>query len=392
MRPEYDLIVVGAGPGGSWAARAAAEKGARVLLLEKDREVGVPVRCAEGVGEVGLKSVVHVRERWIASVITGVVLIPPSGNEVVVEGLKDRGFVLDRKIFDYELAQIAVEHGAEVRTKAYVYDLIRDNGSVNGVRVQHLGKNYDVRAKIVIGADGIESRVGRWAGLRTNVKLRDMESCIQVTLANIKIDPRYIYLYFGQHVAPGGYFWVFPKSGTVANVGLGVSGEYAKHRSAQQYLGDFIAKHYPLASVLYTVVGGVPCAPTAKRIIANGLMLVGDAAHQINPMTGGGITTAMIAGKIAGRVAAEALANGEVSEKNLEAYPKEWHAAEGKNHERLYKIKQAVYKLTDDDLDHTAEVILRLKPEERTLFNIFKTALRRHPSLILDLLKIFVTS
>jgi len=392
MRPEYDVIVVGAGPGGSWAARAAAEKGLRVLLLEKDREVGVPVRCAEAVGEVGLKSVVQIRERWVASVITGAVLISPSGKEVTVEGFKDCGYVLDRKIFDYELAQIAAEHGAEVRTKAYVYDLIRDNGSVNGVRVQHLGKNYDVRAKVVIGADGIESRVGRWGGLRTNVKLRDMESCMQVTLANIKVDPRFIYIYFGQHVAPGGYFWVFPKSATVANVGLGVSGEYAKERSAQQYLNDFIAKHYPNASILYTVVGGVPCSPTAKRIIADGLMLVGDAAHQINPMTGGGITTAMIAGQIAGRVASEAIANGNVSEKKLERYPKEWHEAEGKNHERLYKIKQAVYKLTDADLDHTAEVISSLKPEDRTLINIFKTALIRHPALLFDLLKVFVTS
>jgi digeranylgeranylglycerophospholipid reductase len=185
---------------------------------------------------------------------------------------------------------------------------------------------------------------------------------------------------------------VFPKSESVANVGLGVSGEYAKQRSAQQYLNDFIAKHYPNAAVLYTVVGGVPCAPTAKRIIADGLMLVGDAAHQINPMSGGGITTAMIAGQIAGRVAAAAIDGGDVSEKNLQRYPREWHEAEGKNHERLYKIKQAVYKLTDADLDRTAEVILALKPVERTLMNIFKTALVRHPALLFDLLKVFVTS
>jgi digeranylgeranylglycerophospholipid reductase len=393
MRPEYDVIVVGAGPGGSWAARAAAEKGARVLLLEKDREVGVPVRCAEAVGELGLKSIVpNVRDRWIASIITGVVLISPSGKEVVAEGFKGRGYVLDRKIFDYELAQIAAERGVEVRTKAYVYDLIRDNGAVNGVRVQHLGKNYDVRAKIVIGADGVESRVGRWAGLRTNVKLRDMETCMQVTLTNIKADPRFIYLYFGEKVAPGGYFWVFPKGEGIANVGVGISGEHAKQRSAQQYLNDFVSRHYPSASALYTVVGGVPCSPTSKRITADGLMLVGDAAHQVNPMTGGGITTAMIAGQIAGRVAAAAIAAGDISEKNLATYPKEWHEAQGKTHERLYKIKQAVYKLTDADLDHTAEVVSALKPEERTLINIFKTALSRHPALIFDLLKVFLTS
>lgn len=392
MRDSYDCIVVGGGPAGAWAAKHAAENGASVLLLEKDREVGVPVRCAEAVGEGGFKTVVEPDPRWISTVIHGAVLIAPNGREVVVESETTRGYVLDRKIFDYDLVHMAARRGVEVKTKAYVSDLIKPNGAVEGVRVQHLGKQYDLRAKVVIGADGVESRVGRWGGLRTNIKLKDMESCLQMTLANVKVDPRYIYLYFGDQIAPGGYLWVFPKNDQLANVGLGVSGEFARHKSAKRYLQEFVDKNFPNASVLYTVVGGVPCAATLKKIVGDGLMLVGDAAHQVNPMSGGGIVTAMQAGQIAGRVAAQAIEEGDISEKRLDEYAREWHKAEGKNHERFYSIKKAIYKLTDDDLNATADTVLRLPPEKRSLMNIFKTALVKHPALLFDVVKAFMKS
>ncbi|MCG8608272.1 NAD(P)/FAD-dependent oxidoreductase, partial [bacterium] len=384
MRDRYDCVVVGGGPGGAWAAKHAASRGASVLLLEKDREVGVPVRCAEAVGERGLKAVVQPEPRWISNVIEGVVLVAPDGREVVIESEDQRGYMLDRKIFDYDLVRIATEEGVEVVTKAYVYDVIKPNGTVQGIRLQHLGDDYEVHAPLVIGADGVESRVGRWAGLRTNIKMKDMESCMQVTLSNVDVDPKYIYFYFGREVAPGGYLWVFPKSRKMANVGLGISGEYAKFKSAKRYLQEFIDRQFPDAATLYTVVGGVPCATTLKRIVGDGLMLVGDAAHQVNPISGGGIVTAMIAGRIAGRLAADAIAAKDFSERKLSRYPKEWHQAEGKNHERCYRIKKAVYTLTDEDLNKTADTVLRLPAEQRTLTRIFKTALFKHPGLILD--------
>lgn len=390
MRDSYDCVVVGGGPGGAWAAKHAADNGASVLLLEKDREIGTPVRCAEAVGVAGLKAVVDPQPHWISNTIQGAVLISPHGKEVLIASDTEQGYMLDRKIFDYDLVQIATMSGVEVLTKAYVYDVIKPNGAVQGVRVKHMGKNFDIRAKIVIGADGVESRVGRWGGLRTNIKMRDMESCMQMTLSNIAVDPKYIYFYFGREVAPGGYLWVFPKSDRVANVGLGISGEFARYKSAHKYLNEFIDRHFPNAAVLYTVLGGVPCAPTLKKIVADGLMLVGDAAHQVNPISGGGITTAMLAGKIAGRVAAQAIEVDDLSEKKLECYTEEWYKAEGKNHERFHKIKKAIYKLTDEDFNKTADSVLRLPSEKRTIINLFKSALVKHPSLIFDVIKVFV--
>jgi digeranylgeranylglycerophospholipid reductase len=360
-----------------------------VLLLEKDREVGIPVRCAEGIGDEGLRSVLEPRERWIAARIDAAELVAPDGTRVRLS-YPSAGYVLHRKIFDYDLAQMAAEAGVEVRTKAYVHGLLWEDGRVAGVRVLHLGEDRAIRAQIVIGADGVESRVGRWAGLNTVTSMHDMEACVQVTASRVEVEPNVCYFYFGKEVAPGGYAWVFPKGDGVANIGLGVSGDYSGRKKPIAYLRQFLAERFPKASILTWVAGGVPCAPTLKEIVADGVMLVGDAAHQANPISGGGIATALIAGKICGRVAAEAIRDGDVSKKRLAQYAKEWHKAEGKTHERFYRIKEGVYRLSDEDLNRTAHMLAQLPPEEITITRVFRTALFREPRLLLEVAKVFV--
>lgn len=388
MKDNYDIIVVGAGPAGSTVARFAAAAGADVLLLEKDREIGIPVRCAEGVGDEGLRMVVDVQPRWIAQKIAGAYLYSPSGLRVRA-ATGQIGYVLNRKIFDYDLAKIAADQGAKVLTKAYVYGLLQKNGTVQGVKVSHLGTGHQIRAKIIIGADGVESRVGRWAGLRTHTRMHDMETCAQVTATDVDIEEDHCHFYFGQQVAPGGYAWVFPKGNGKANVGLGISGDYAKDKSPFEYLQSFLKEHFPKVSLLTMVAGGVPCAATLRNIVTNGLMLVGDAAHQANPISGGGIVSGMIAAKFAGQIAAQAVKDRDVSEKRLSEYVKLWNKSEGSVHRRMYRVKEAVYKLSDEDLDKTAEILLDLPLEKRTVLGIFKAGLRKHPGLILEAIKVF---
>ena len=145
----YDIVIVGAGPSGSTAARFAAQNGAKVLLLEKDREIGVPVRCAEGVGAKGLLRILgKVEPNWIASTITGFRLVSPDGTAVDARW-GDCGYCLDRKVFDYELANMAAREGTEVVTKAYVNGLIKDdNGRVLGVKLKYMGNDIEVNAGI----------------------------------------------------------------------------------------------------------------------------------------------------------------------------------------------------------------------------------------------------
>lgn len=228
MKKEYDVIVVGAGPAGSMAARFAAEQGVSVLMLEKDRDVGYPVRCGEAISKRGVENFIEPDERWITAHITKFSLNAPDGNEALIE-FDDSGYVLERRIFDYELAKTAANAGAEILTRAYVNGLTFENDRVAGVKYEFQGEQKELRAKIVIGADGVESRVGRWAGLKTYIDFRDMECCTQITAANIPVEQNTLYFYFGQDYAPGGYFWIFPKGKNIANIGLGVSGMVGKN-------------------------------------------------------------------------------------------------------------------------------------------------------------------
>lgn len=388
MKKNFDIVVVGAGPVGAIAAKIAAENGASVLLLEKDRDIGIPVRCGEAVGVLGMQNVLgEIKPHWVSSKVAGFRLVSPDNQAVIFNHLPE-GVVLNRKVFDFDIAMMAVAAGVEVRTKAYVNGLLWENDEVAGVTYVSGNKNYEIRSKIVIGADGVESRVGRWARLRKHFKLCDVESCAQVTAGNLNlVEKDYCHFYFGEARAPGGYVWIFPKGGGLFNVGLGVGGDRITDISAMDYLKYFIKENFPDASILTAVVGGVPCAPALKELVGNGVMLVGDAANQVNPISGGGIVRGMFAAKIAGRVAAEAIQKGEVSEKVLKVYSREWTSGEGKSHPLLYRIKQAIYKLSDEELNNTAAVLNQIPEAERTLVKMFKTALFKKPSLILDVVR-----
>ncbi len=389
-REQYDVVVVGGGPGGLVAARFVAAEGASVLVLEKDREIGVPVRCAEGLGGAGLREFIDPDPKWALNSINGLRLVAPNGTEVDVH-VEDEGFILDRKGFERDLAIMAADSGAEILVSAPVTDLIMDNGKVEGVKVKFRGEEHEIKAKVVIGADGVESRIGRLAGFTTNTRMRDMEVCAQYTLYSPRIERDACQMYLGMNVAPGGYLWVFPKADGVANVGLGISGNYTDTEHPFDYLDRFIAQKYPEAQMLSSLVGGVPCTDNMKKIVMGGLMLVGDAAHQVNPMTGGGIVTAMKAGRIAGRVAAQAVAEGDVSEERLREYQEEWENTEGKINRRFYKIKQAVVQLGDDVLNRTADILNRIDYKKRTVGRVFRTALIREPKLLFHLARIFMS-
>ena len=386
IKNSYDVVVVGAGPAGSTAAKFAAAKGASVLILEKDRDVGYPVRCGEAVSVAGVKEFLEPDEKFIAAHITKFSMNAPNNSEVILP-LEEEGLVLERRIFDYELARIASNAGAQILTRAYVNGLLFEDNKVSGVKFEHDGILKQVNAKVIVGADGVESRVGRWAGLNTYTDFRDMESCVQVTVGNIDIDQNACYFYLGSMFAPHGYLWIFPKGNRSANIGLGVSGSIGKKRSAQKYLEDFLNNYYPNVSILTKIAGGVPCAITHKKISRPGLVLVGDAAHQVNPLSGGGIISGMIGGKIAGTIIADSLEANNLD--NILTYDKAWNDRLGKRHEIFDRIKEGIYNFDDDKFNDIAKAFNKVPLNERTLGNLFKTALFNKPSLLIDIAKVF---
>lgn len=388
MRENFDVVIVGGGPAGSTAAEYSAKNGASVLLLEKDREIGVPVRCAEGVSADSIRLFFEPKLQFIQTPINSANFILPNGTKIHISG-QEIGYVLNRKVFDFYLAERAAMAGAEIRTRAYADSLLHSNGTVNGVSFIADNKRYEVSSKVVIGADGSESRVGRWAGIHTQLKLKDFESVIQYILAGIEIEPTTCDFYISSDYSPGGYTWVFPRGEGIANVGLGISGKYAREGSAKSHLDRFVKEKYPLAKILSTTMGCVPCAKTLKQIVAPGLLLAGDAARQVNPLSGGGIISGMIGGKLAGITAAKAVQKGDFSEKFLQKYEHEWYKAEGNIHTIFYRLRETLSRYTDDDLNEIGESIASLPQSKKNVVRFIRMVLFRHPHLIKDTMLVF---
>ena len=388
----YDVVVIGAGPAGSVTARYAAENGCSVLLLERDKEPGIPVRCAEGVSHNGILPFIDIDERWICTTIDGARLHAPNGDSVEMYN-NGTGYVLDRRIFDRALADLAVSKGAVLLTKADAIGLIRDeNNKIYGVKFRHEKDIIDVKCKIVVGADGVESQVGRWAGIDTCLSLDDVETGCQYTVNNIHIEKNLCQFYFGKEVAPGGYLWIFPKSETQANIGIGICGSLTQSgKGPRYYLDKYMEKHFPKASINYMVYGGIP-TKAGNDFVRDNIMLVGDAAHQVNPITGGGIVQAMIAAQYCGETAAKAVKANNLSAKFLKEYSKRWEARLGDKQRFLYSLKERYMKMDDSLFDKLVTLCKRIPQDELNLHRLFKETIKEDPIMVAKLATAFVVS
>jgi len=217
-----------------------------------------------------------------------------------------------------------------------------------------------------------------------------METCAQVTLAGIDIDQHIFSMYFTQQFAPGGYGWMFPKGNHTANVGLGISGDHTHSKKPVEFLEDFLLEHFPGASVVGRTIGGVPCSGGLEKFVADGVMVCGDSAHMANPITGGGIINALIAGRYAGEIAADVLQKKKVKpdERYLTVYQKRCEKRFGKMNRRFYKIKESILNIPDNRFNEIAHEIVRLPLSKRTPVRVLTSALVNQPELLPVLAKV----
>lgn len=319
--------------------------------------------------------------------IHGARIFSPNETAVTIHH-PDAGYVLERKVFDRRLTEMASTAGTEVMVKARVTSVtFSDDGTVNGVVFRYSGREYTCKTKVVIAADGVESQVGRWAGIDTTHQLRNVAICAQYLVSNIDIMPEYCDFYVGSKIAPRGYIWVFPKGNDIANVGTGIRGSISGKggRLAIDYLNEFVKRKFPEGKILGLVCGAVPVGYGLPKIVGDGILLVGDAAHHSDPISGGGIPNAMFSGKFAAETAVESIHKGDVSEKALSTYPKRWEREKGKNFKHICRIRDGVYKFSDEVFDRYAEVLSQVPREQMTMAKVFRTLLRHQPSLLLEL-------
>ncbi len=382
---KCDVVVVGAGPAGSMAAKTAADEGLDVVLLEKRQEIGDPVRCAEGVSKAALAKMVEPDPSWIAAEVKGARIYAPDGTSFVMT--EDRagsevGYVLERKVFDRMLAMKAAEAGAKVMVKTRALGLLEENGVPTGITALHIGEKMDIEAPLIIGADGVESKVGRWAGIDTVLKPQDIEVGAQFLVQDVKIDGEYCEFFLGNEIAPGGYIWAFPKGKNLANLGIGIQGSRSDPGMALRLLQRFLKEHMPQAKILEMMAGGVPVSGPIESTTSDGVMLVGDAARQSDPITGGGIINAMRTGVMAGEVAAELVPQGDLSREALKIYEDRWRDTIGKRIGRNYSVKELFVTLTDSDLNGLVHSLEGEDVSNLELKDLLRLLAKQNPRLL----------
>ncbi len=389
MNDHYDVLIIGGGPGGAMAGKAVAEAGLSCCIIEKRPAIGTPVRCAEGVGQE-IYDFIDLDPKWVSAKIQSAELVAPNGQVVKLSSEmagNEVGYVLDRKMFDRELIWRAANAGCEVYVKARAVDAIMEDGVVKGARVEYAGEIRNISAKIVIAADGVESKFARWCGIDTTVPMSELETCVQYLMTDIDIDSSVNVFYLGNDLAPEGYVWIFPKGERTANVGIGISGKKCKDGSRpKDYLDRFVQEKFPEGKIIELIVGGVSACRPLRSTVADGLMIVGDAARVSDPLTGGGIINAMYTGKLAGEVAAECIKEGNLNAAGLKKYDTLWReSAMGKGIERNYQIKEIMIRLSDQKMNSILSSVQKMDLDRIGTKEIVRELIKYNPWLLKEM-------
>lgn len=363
---NYDVVVVGAGPVGSTAARYAALNGAKVLLLEEHQSIGSPVGCTgllstRAVAECELKP----SDEFVFNSVRGAFVHAPDGQSLPIDGKQTKAYVVSRKNFDRKLAVMALEEGVELslRTRAIGFEKRNleigtgeKKSSPVKLRILRNGTFETISTSVVIGADGVKSRIANYAGLEKPARVLPG---IQIEAPYASEDSDFVELFPGSS-APGFFAWTVPIDEKISRIGLALEPGLAYKNDRQEssplyYLEKFLSSN-PHVKARYSggmldfVVGGIPIGPP-ERTVSDGVLLVGDAAGQAKPTSAGGIYTGAFAAKIAGKIAAEAALEGNNSAQRLSEYDLLWRKGLGKELDIGMRIHDYMGRLEDRQLN-----------------------------------------
>jgi len=380
MKPEYDAIVVGAGVAGCMAATTLGirAEGSKILLVDRNlrtepgKKTTLGWICGDAVSEYHAKFV-HDRlgitfgPPEIENRADAVVVCSPDGE--VSHPVEGSGYLLDRPKFARRLLAEALRTGIEYRDQTQAVDLLTEDKFVTGVVCQDRSDNQTrqrrIVSKLVIDASGMSTILRRNlkfpSYIQKEIDRGDVEPTIRMH-AQLKdgsiVEARRCEIYIDAERAPGGYMWMFPKSSSKVNLGLGVQ-QGRTDKSLDTLLKEWIAAK-PVFKGLTPLVddgNGTGAWPVSVRhqndsLVANGFMLAGDAGWFPNPISAGGIGPAMTGGVIAGEIAAAALQAGDVSEANLWGYNTKYVETYGNKSAALEAFRIYLQTLDNSELNY----------------------------------------
>lgn len=296
----YDAVIVGASIAGLSTGVHLAKAGWKICLVDRRREIGVPVRCGEATGNrAELARFVEIDESWIAGDIAGLA-VHAGKNFVHRTPVPGAGVMLHRDRFEKSLWEKADALGAVTLLGTTVTGLVRSSGGRSGVTLDN-GNNPE--ATYIIDAGGVESNVGRWAGLTKKLALDEVASAMQYRVKSGFCNDGFLHFFIGAAAIPCGYLWVFPKSPEEILVGGALYRSRPGQPRVKEYVDRFLAEHVPDAPPYKEtmITGGIPVTVSPKKLVKENIVIVGDAARQANPLTAGGIMNALEAADSASR-------------------------------------------------------------------------------------------
>lgn len=315
---KYDVVVVGGGPAGAIAAKISAEKGLKTLLVEKRSQIGDPVRCGEGLNkavckEFGIKPAQYFNRTDFFNYVS------PGGK---VLRLNFSGYTIDRRLFDNDLVNNARDNGAELWLRSRASG-IKNKGGTFSITIKRDGESIDIHPEVIIAADGVESEIAKMAGIPATLKLDEIGSAASAVVEGLDIEKNVMIEHYLKDV-PLGYFWIFPKSENVANVGVGWIMKHTKGFKPVDLLQSYLKNTDSLkgGKIRYYTSGGVPATLRMEKLFYRNILFTGDAAHLSNPMTGEGVTQAMLSGRLAAEVSNESISLDKPG--ILSKYESEW--------------------------------------------------------------------
>ncbi|UCF09683.1 MAG: NAD(P)/FAD-dependent oxidoreductase [Candidatus Bipolaricaulota bacterium] len=366
--PRYDVAVIGGGTAGAVAAREAARSGARTVLIDvHPPEHGRPV-CA-GLVSPGTPQLLEIPASVVRGVIRGAVIHGPAATRLHLRGDEPKAVVIDRAAARAALLSLACAEGAELLAPA------RATAVMPGVVKMELPEGTaEIEAAVVIGADGPASTVARCLGLSPPDPVL---SSLQVTIpVEERVDDE-VRLFVGRDVAPGFFAWTAPAEEGRLRVGLAC---VSPHRP-EPFLRRLLEERYPEAGSddLALESAPIPLGPPPETV-ADGGLLVGDAAGQVKPLSGGGISTGARCAKLAGRLAAWAALARRTTRGDLAVYEGQWRREIGAEIAFGKEIHRMRCALTDDQL----AAALRAADEPSLLALVAEKADIDRPSRLLE--------
>ncbi|MFX1513373.1 MAG: geranylgeranyl reductase family protein [Promethearchaeota archaeon] len=367
MPIKTDVLVVGAGTGGSTAAYALARKGIGVVLVDrKPREnIGRKV-CGDGIPKAtfdNLKKLIgleHPKGEEIKMAAKGMDLIGPNFTEKYrLTSPNEEGYIVDRHKFGQRLLMNAMDVGADLYPNTHIKDVTINDSVVCGVSGSKEGEKMGFEASVVIDATGSSAVLLKRlpASLRGNMEegysrkdigfayreIRDLEQEID--------DPDFIKIYYSHSRFPGGYYWEFPRGAKSVNAGLGVM-PVGNYPSPKTVFRAYIKTNdlYKDSTIIHAGSGYVPLRRPNDVLVANGFILVGDSGSMVNPIHGGGIGPSMDAGAFAAETIEVALENNDMSTRSLWSYSAKFQREIGSRYAALELFKWLLITLNDFQL------------------------------------------